>query len=49
MKAPGFLRLVATAVIDGRTYRGVGTAGIRAGQDSADAGESAGLRQLLGW
>ena len=27
MKAPGFLRLVATAVIDGRTYRGVGTAG----------------------
>lgn len=27
MKDPGFLRLVATAVIDGRTYRGVGTAG----------------------
>jgi cephalosporin-C deacetylase len=27
MKEPGFLRLVATAVIDGRTYRGVGTAG----------------------
>ena len=27
LKAPGFLRLVATAVIDGRTYRGVGTAG----------------------
>ena len=27
MKAPGFLRLVATAEIDGRTYRGVGTAG----------------------
>ena len=27
MKAPGFLRLVATATVDGRTYRGVGTAG----------------------
>jgi cephalosporin-C deacetylase len=27
MKDPGFLRLVATAVIDGRTYRGVGTTG----------------------
>jgi cephalosporin-C deacetylase len=27
MDAPGFLRLVATAEIDGRTYRGVGTAG----------------------
>ncbi len=27
MKAPGFLRLIATAVVDGRTYRGVGTAG----------------------
>jgi cephalosporin-C deacetylase-like acetyl esterase len=27
MKDPGFLRLVATAVIDGHTYRGVGTAG----------------------
>jgi cephalosporin-C deacetylase-like acetyl esterase len=27
MNGPGFLRLVATAEIDGRTYRGVGTAG----------------------
>jgi cephalosporin-C deacetylase len=27
MKVPGFLRLIATAEIDGRTYRGVGTAG----------------------
>ena len=27
MQGPGFLRLVATAEIDGRTYRGVGTAG----------------------
>ena len=27
MKEPGFLRLVATAVIEGRNYRGVGTAG----------------------
>ena len=27
MKGPGFLRLIATAVIDGRSYRGVGTAG----------------------
>ena len=27
MKEPGFLRLVATALIDGRSYRGVGTAG----------------------
>lgn len=27
MRDPGFLRLVATADIDGRTYRGVGTAG----------------------
>ena len=27
MKTPGFLRLIATAEIDGRTYRGVGTAG----------------------
>jgi cephalosporin-C deacetylase len=27
MKEPGFLRLVATTVLDGRTYRGVGTAG----------------------
>ena len=27
MKGPGFLRLIATTVIDGRTYRGVGTAG----------------------
>ena len=27
MKEPGFLRLVATAEVDGRTYRGVGTAG----------------------
>ncbi len=27
MKAPGFLRLVATAEIDGRIYRGLGTAG----------------------
>jgi cephalosporin-C deacetylase-like acetyl esterase len=27
MKGPGFLRLIATAVVDGRTYRGVGTAG----------------------
>jgi cephalosporin-C deacetylase-like acetyl esterase len=27
MKEPGFLRLVATAAIDGRAYRGVGTAG----------------------
>jgi cephalosporin-C deacetylase-like acetyl esterase len=27
LKTPGFLRLVATTVIDGRTYRGVGTAG----------------------
>ena len=27
MPAPGFLRLVATADIDGHTYRGVGTAG----------------------
>ena len=27
MHAPGFLRLVATAEIEGRTYRGVGTAG----------------------
>ena len=27
MAEPGFLRLIATAVIDGRTYRGVGTAG----------------------
>ena len=27
MNTPGFLRLVATAEIDGRTYRGVGTAG----------------------
>jgi cephalosporin-C deacetylase-like acetyl esterase len=27
LNAPGFLRLVATAEIDGRTYRGVGTAG----------------------
>jgi cephalosporin-C deacetylase-like acetyl esterase len=27
MNEPGFLRLIATTVIDGRTYRGVGTAG----------------------
>ena len=27
MNEPGFLRLVATAAVDGRTYRGVGTAG----------------------
>jgi cephalosporin-C deacetylase-like acetyl esterase len=27
LTAPGFLRLIATAEIDGRTYRGVGTAG----------------------
>ena len=27
MKEPGFLRLVATTEVDGRTYRGVGTAG----------------------
>ena len=27
MQGPGFLRLIATAEIDGRTYRGVGTAG----------------------
>ena len=27
MKVPGFLRLIATASVDGRTYRGVGTAG----------------------
>lgn len=27
MNGPGFLRLVATADVDGRTYRGVGTAG----------------------
>ena len=27
MNTPGFLRLVATAEVDGRTYRGVGTAG----------------------
>lgn len=27
MNAPGFLRLVANAEVDGRTYRGVGTAG----------------------
>ena len=27
MKAPGFLRLIATAEVEGRTYRGVGTAG----------------------
>jgi cephalosporin-C deacetylase len=27
MKEPGFLRLVATAEVEGRTYRGVGTAG----------------------
>ena len=27
MDSPGFLRLVATAEVDGRTYRGVGTAG----------------------
>ena len=27
MNAPGFLRLVATAEVEGRTYRGVGTAG----------------------
>ena len=27
MKVPGFVRLVATTVVDGRTYRGVGTAG----------------------
>ena len=27
MNEPGFLRLIATAEIDGRTYRGVGTAG----------------------
>jgi cephalosporin-C deacetylase len=27
LKTPGFLRLIATAVVDGRTYRGVGTAG----------------------
>jgi cephalosporin-C deacetylase-like acetyl esterase len=27
MNTPGFLRLVATADVDGRTYRGVGTAG----------------------
>ena len=27
MKEPGFLRLIATAEIDGRTYRGLGTAG----------------------
>jgi cephalosporin-C deacetylase len=27
LNAPGFLRLVATADVDGRTYRGVGTAG----------------------
>jgi len=27
MNTPGFLRLIATAVVDGRTYRGVGTAG----------------------
>ena len=29
MDAPGFLRLVATAEVEGRTYRGVGTAGLR--------------------
>ena len=34
MKAPGFLRLVATAVIDGRTYRGVGTAGFAPARSS---------------
>ncbi len=28
MSAPGFLRLVATVEVEGRTYRGVGTAGI---------------------
>jgi cephalosporin-C deacetylase-like acetyl esterase len=27
LKVPGFLRLIATAEVDGRTYRGVGTAG----------------------
>ena len=27
MKEPGFLRLIATAEVDGRTYRGLGTAG----------------------
>jgi cephalosporin-C deacetylase len=27
LREPGFLRLVATAEVDGRTYRGVGTAG----------------------
>ena len=26
MKTPGFLRLVAAAIVEGRTYRGVGTA-----------------------
>ncbi len=32
LPAPGFLRLVATAEIDGRTYRGVGTAGFSPGE-----------------
>ena len=32
MTTAGFLRLVATAEIDGRTYRGVGTAGFAPGQ-----------------
>jgi cephalosporin-C deacetylase len=31
MAVPGFLRLIATAEIDGRTYRGVGTAGFAPG------------------
>jgi cephalosporin-C deacetylase-like acetyl esterase len=32
MKEPGFLRLIATAEVDGRTYRGVGTAGFAPGR-----------------
>ena len=43
MKDPGFLRLVATAVVDGRTYRGSAPPALRR-RDPADANQSAGLR-----
>ena len=47
MQGPGFLRLIATAEIDGRTYRGVGTAGFAPERIQPDPDQSTGLRRIL--
>jgi hypothetical protein len=47
LREPGFIRCIVTTEREGRTYRGLATAGFRSGKNFADADGAGRLRSLL--